>query len=111
MNELNLKNKVAVVTGGAGVICSTMAKSLAAEGVKTVILDLNKDAADKIAAEIEKEFKTKSIGVSASVLDKSSLEGALREIHEKLGTIDILVNGAGGNSPAATTKVRKDGRK
>jgi NAD(P)-dependent dehydrogenase (short-subunit alcohol dehydrogenase family) len=84
-----------------------MAKSLAAEGVKTVILDLNKDAADKIAAEIEKEFKTKSIGVSASVLDKSSLEGALREIHEKLGTIDILVNGAGGNSPAATTKVER----
>ena len=107
MNELNLKNKVAVVTGGAGVICSTMAKSLAAEGVKTVILDLNKDAADKIAAEIEKEFKTKSIGVSASVLDKSSLEVALREIHDKLGTIDILVNGAGGNSPAATTKVER----
>jgi len=57
MNELNLKNKVAVVTGGAGVICSTMAKSLAAEGVKTVILDLNKDAADKIAAEIEKDHR------------------------------------------------------
>ncbi len=50
MNELNLKNKVAVITGGAGVICSTMAKSLAAEGVKTVILDLNKEAADKVAA-------------------------------------------------------------
>ena len=107
MNDLNLKNKIAVITGGAGVICSTMAKSLAAQGVKTVILDLNKEAAIAVAKEIEKEFKTQSIGVSASVLDKTSLETALKEIHEKLGTIDILVNGAGGNSPAATTRVEK----
>ena len=107
MNELNLKNKVAVITGGGGVLCSTMAKSLAAEGVKTVILDLNKEAAEKVAMEIEKEFGTKSVGLSASVLDKSSLEGALKEIHEKMGSVDILVNGAGGNSPAATSKVEK----
>src|SRR5512133_1453971 len=107
MNDLNLKDKVAVVTGGAGIICSTMAKSLAAQGVKTVILDLNKEAAVKVAEEIEKEYGTKCIGVSASVLDKASLENARKEIHEKLGTIDILVNGAGGNSPAATTKVEK----
>ena len=52
MNELNLKNKVAVVTGGAGIICSEMARSLAAQGVKTVVLDLNKEAAVKIAAQI-----------------------------------------------------------
>jgi NAD(P)-dependent dehydrogenase (short-subunit alcohol dehydrogenase family) len=107
MNELNLKNKVAIVTGGAGVICSIMAKSLAAQGVKTVILDLNLDAATAVAREIEKELKTPSIGLSASVLDKGSLEAALKEIHSKLGTVDILVNGAGGNSPAATTKVEK----
>ncbi|MCU0472629.1 MAG: SDR family oxidoreductase [Bacteroidales bacterium] len=107
MNELNLKNKVAVITGGAGVICSEMAKSLAAQGVKTVILDLNKDAATAVAGAIEKEFKTPSIGVSASVLDKSSLEKAKNEINNKFGDIDILINGAGGNSPAATTKVEK----
>ena len=107
MNDLNLKDKVAVITGGAGIICSTMAKSLAAHGVKTVILDLNKDAATEIAKQIEKEFHTDSIGVSASVLDKVSLETALRDIHDKFGMIDILVNGAGGNSPAATTKVEK----
>jgi NAD(P)-dependent dehydrogenase (short-subunit alcohol dehydrogenase family) len=107
MNELNLKNKVAVITGGAGIICSEMAKSLAAQGVKTVILDLNKDAAEKLAREIEKNLKTKSIGLSANVLDKASLEAARIEIHEKIGEIDILVNGAGGNSPAATTKVEK----
>lgn len=107
MNELNLKDKVAVITGGAGVICSVMAKSLAAEGVKTVILDLDKESAVAVATEIGKEFKTPSLGVSANVLDKASLEQALKEIKEKFGTIDILVNGAGGNSPAATTKVEK----
>jgi len=107
MNELNIKNKVAVVTGGAGVICSEMAKSLAAQRVKTVVLDLNKEAAEKVAGAIEKEFKTPCIGISASVLDKASLEAARKEIHEKFGEIDILVNGAGGNSPTATTKVEK----
>jgi len=107
MNELNLKNKVAVITGGAGIICSEMARSLAAQGVKTVILDLNKEAATTIAGLIEKEFKTPSIGISASVLDKSSLENAKKEINEKFGEVDILINGAGGNSPAATTKIEK----
>jgi len=107
MNELNLRDKVAVITGGAGIICSTFAKSLAAQGVKTVILDLNKDAAAEVARQIENEFKTSSIGVSASVLDKASLEAAKKEINERFGQIDILINGAGGNSPAATTRVEK----
>jgi NAD(P)-dependent dehydrogenase (short-subunit alcohol dehydrogenase family) len=107
MNELNIRDKVAVITGGAGIICSAMARSLASHGVKTVILDLNKDAAVSVAKHIEKDFKTLSIGVSANVLDKASIEGAMNIIHERLGTIDILVNGAGGNSPAATTRVEK----
>lgn len=105
MNDLNLKNKVAVITGGAGIICSTMARSLAAQGVKTVILDLNKEAALKVAAEITKEFKTPSIGLSANVLDKASLELVRKQIQDTFGSIDILINGAGGNSPAATTNV------
>lgn len=107
MNELNLKDKVAVITGGAGIICSTMARALAAQGVRTVILDLNKDAAVKVAGEIERESGVPSIGVSASVLDKSSLENAKQEINDIFGPIDILVNGAGGNSPAATTKLER----
>jgi len=107
MNDLNLQNKVAVITGGAGVICSEMAKSLAEQGVKTVILDLNKDAAVKVAQQIEKEFGTISIGLSANVLDRASLEKARKEINEKLGLPDILINGAGGNSPEATTNVEK----
>src|SRR5450759_576191 len=107
MNDLNLKDKVAVITGGAGIICSTMARALAFNGVKTVILDLNKDKASEVARKIEKEYNISSIGVSASVLDKTALEAAMDVIHDKYGLIDILVNGAGGNSPAATTIVEK----
>jgi NAD(P)-dependent dehydrogenase (short-subunit alcohol dehydrogenase family) len=107
MNELNLNDKVAVITGGAGIICSTMARSLAAHGVKTVILDLNLEEATEVAKQIEKEFNIPSLGVSASVLDKSALESVKKDINKKFGPIDILVNGAGGNSPAATTKVEK----
>ncbi len=107
MDELKLKDKVAVITGGGGIICSTMARSLATHGVKTVILDLIKEAAVNVAKEIEKESGVPSLAVSASVLDKVTLKAAKKEINGKFGTIDILVNGAGGNSPAATTKVEK----
>jgi NAD(P)-dependent dehydrogenase (short-subunit alcohol dehydrogenase family) len=107
MNELNLTDKVAVITGGAGIICSTMACSLAAHGVKTVILDLDLEAAIEVAKQIEKQFNIPSLGVSASVLDKVSLESVKKDINAKFGAIDILVNGAGGNSPSATTRVEK----
>jgi NAD(P)-dependent dehydrogenase (short-subunit alcohol dehydrogenase family) len=107
MNELNLKDKVAVITGGAGIICSTMAKSLAALGVKTIILDMNKEAAINVAEAIKKEFKVQSLGLSANVLDSASLESAKKEINEIFGPVDILINGAGGNSSAATTKIEK----
>ena len=104
MNELNLKDKVAVITGGGGVLCSTMAKGLAALGVKTAILDLNYDAANEVAKEITETFQVPSVGISANVLSKESLEAALQIIHEKLGTVDYLLNGAGGNAATATTK-------
>jgi NAD(P)-dependent dehydrogenase (short-subunit alcohol dehydrogenase family) len=107
MKELNLKDKVAVITGGAGVLCSQMAKRLAGHGVKTAIIDIKEEAAKTIAGEIEKEYKVTSIGLFANVLNKVSLETAKKEINKKLGAVDILVNGAGGNSPAATTKVEK----
>jgi len=107
MNEFNLKGKTAVITGGGGVICSVMAKSLASQGVKCAIIDLNQEAAKKVAGEIEKEFGVEAIGLSANVLEKASLSEAKNVINEKLGPIDILINGAGGNSPAGTTKVEK----
>ncbi len=103
--ETNLRNKVAVVTGAGGVICSTMAKSLAAMGVKTALIDINADAVEKLAQEIETKYNVSSIGVAASVLDKESLQEAKRIINNKLGSVDYLINGAGGNSPLATSGV------
>jgi NAD(P)-dependent dehydrogenase (short-subunit alcohol dehydrogenase family) len=105
MNELNLKNKVAVITGGAGTICSEFARALGWQGVRTALIDLNERAAVKTAVEIEKESGTPSFGLSANVLDKASLESAKKAVNEKFGDINILINGAGGNSPAATTRL------
>lgn len=105
--SLDLTGKTAVITGGGGIICSVMARSLASQGAKTAIIDLNKEASDRIAGEIEHEFNVPSLGLSANVLDRQSLEESKKIINEKLGPVDILVNGAGGNSPAATTKVEK----
>ena len=107
ITELNIEGKVAVITGGGGVLCSTMAMALAERGVKTAILDLNEEAANKVAKEISETYNIKSIGVAASVLSKESLTDALNVIKKELGEIDILVNGAGGNAASATTQVEK----
>lgn len=104
-NDLN--GKVCVITGGAGVLGSAMVKAIASVGAKIAIADINKEVAGKVAAEIAAESGSQVIGVEANVLDKNSLEAAKAEINEKLGDIDILINGAGGNSPQATTKVEQ----
>ena len=100
----DLTGKVCAITGGAGVIGKAMVHGLASVGIKVAILDINKEMADKVAVEVEKESGTKCIGVEANVLDKTSLEKAKAEINQKLGKIDMIINGAGGNHPAATTK-------
>jgi len=107
MESLDLTGKVAVITGGAGIICSVLAKTLAAHGARTAIIDINKEASLKIAAEIEKEYNVRSIALSANVTDKTSLENSRRVVNEELGTVDILINGAGGNSPSATTRTER----
>ncbi len=101
----DLEGKVCVITGGAGVLGSAMVKAIASVGTKIAIADINKEVADKVAAEIASESGAEVIGIEANVLDKDSLKAAKAEINEKLGDIDILINGAGGNSPQATTKV------
>ena len=90
ITKLNLEGKVAVITGGGGVLCSTMAKGLAERGVKTAILDLNEEAANKVAKEISETYNIKSIGVAASVLSKESLTDALNVIKKELGEIDYV---------------------
>lgn len=95
-------SKVTIVTGAGGVLCSTLAKALAKEGNKVAILDLNLEAAKRVAEEIN--FKGGiALGIEANVLKKDSLEKARKKINENLGTCDILINGAGGNHPRGTT--------
>ena len=102
----NLKGRVAVVTGGGGVLCGGFAKDLARQGVKVAVLDLRLDAAQQIADEIIAEG-FEAIGVACNVLEKESLEAARAEINEKIGTCDILINGAGGNHPSGNTTKEK----
>ncbi|WP_105617044.1 SDR family oxidoreductase [Vallitalea okinawensis] len=98
----DLKDKVAVVTGGGGVLCGAFAKELGRHGIKVAILDLKKEAAEVVAKEINEAGGT-AIGVECNVLVKESVEAAEREVAEKLGDCDILINGAGGNHPKGTT--------
>ena len=98
----DLKGRVAVVTGGGGVLCGAMAQSLAEQGMKVAILDLKKEAADAVADRISQAGGT-AIGVSANVLELDSLNATRALVEEKLGKCDILVNGAGGNHPKGTT--------
>ncbi|WP_298487773.1 SDR family oxidoreductase [uncultured Maribacter sp.] len=95
-------SKVIVLTGAGGVLCSALAKALAKEGHKIAVLDLRKEAAVNIANEITADGGI-AIGVEANVLEKDSLDIAKAEVNSKLGTCDILINGAGGNHPLGTT--------
>ena len=100
--QVDLTGKVAVVTGAGGVICSVMAEALAASGAKVALLDLNEEAAQKSAdAIVAQGFTAK--GYKCNVLEKASIEAAREAITADFGTCDILVNGAGGNNPKATT--------
>ena len=103
-NVLNtdLSGKVAVVTGAGGVLCSYFAKVLARAGAKVALLDLNYDAANKWAEEIVAEGGVAK-AYSCNVLNKEICLNVAKEVMADLGPCDILVNGAGGNNPRATT--------
>ncbi len=98
----NLKGRVAVVTGGGGVLCSGFSKDLARQGMKVAVLDLREEAAQKVADEIKAEG-FEAIGVGCNVLETESLQAARKIINDTYGTCDLLLNGAGGNHPAGTT--------
>ncbi len=103
-NVLNtdLSGKVAVVTGAAGVLCSNFSKVLARAGAKVALLDLNLEMAEKFAAEIRAEGGIAE-AFSCNVLDRAICEETAKAVEAKFGKCDILVNGAGGNNPRATT--------
>jgi NAD(P)-dependent dehydrogenase (short-subunit alcohol dehydrogenase family) len=103
----DLRGKVAVITGGAGIIGFAVSEAMASVGIKTAIIDVNMKAAEDIAKQLSEKFNVDCIGVEANVLDKQSLIDAKDLINEKLGLIDILINGAGGNSPKATTQIEQ----
>jgi len=101
-NFTDLTGKIAVVTGGGGILCADMAKALAEAGARVAILDLKLESAEAVAAAIRKEGG-QAIAVAANVLERASLETAAAEVLAKLGSCDILINGAGGNHPKGTT--------
>lgn len=101
--QVDLKDKVAVVTGAGGVICSVMAEALALSGAKVALLDLKLEAAQERAKEITEKGGI-ARGYQCNVLEKDSIQAARDAIAAELGTCDILVNGAGGNNPKATTE-------
>ena len=100
--DLDLGGKVVVITGAGGVLCSGFAKTAAACNAKVAVLDLNLDASKKVADEIIADGGT-AVAVKANVLEKASMEEAKKIVDEKLGSCDILINGAGGNNPKGST--------
>jgi NAD(P)-dependent dehydrogenase (short-subunit alcohol dehydrogenase family) len=101
-NLFDVSGKTAVITGGAGVLCGEMSRVLAKEGVKVAILDFNEELARKLADELNADGG-RAIAVKVNVLEKESLEAARDIVLKEFGKVDILINGAGGNNPKATT--------
>ena len=102
VDNYDMSDKVAVLTGGAGVLCSEMAKALVKAGAKVAVLDIDEDSMAELEDEVrgqEEKFMT----IKTNVLDKESLRKAADKVKDKWGRIDVLINGAGGNSPKATT--------
>ncbi|MDR1093198.1 MAG: SDR family oxidoreductase [Clostridiales bacterium] len=100
---MRFKDKVAVITGGAGVLCSEFGAALAKAGAKVALLDLNEAAARQKAAEIEKDGG-RAIGIGCNVLDTDSVKAAAEKSLGAFGPCDFLINGAGGNNAKGSTE-------
>ena len=100
--NVDYKNKVVVITGAGGLICGAMARAFAQSGAKVAALDLNEEAVKNLANELKAEGFICE-GYKANVLDVENLEQVHKSVLNDLGACDILVNGAGGNNPRATT--------
>ena len=98
----DLTGKVAVITGGAGVLCREFAKALALCGAKVAILNRTLSKAEEVVAEIA-AMGGEAIAVGVDVTNKDSVNAAHEAVLAQYGKCDILINGAGGNNPRATT--------
>jgi len=97
----SFEGKVAVITGAGGVLLSVVAEALAQRGASIAILDIDENAAQDVVSRIEKKGG-KALAIGADVTDRASIEAACRRVLGAFGTVDFLINGAGGNSPRAT---------
>lgn len=100
--QVDLSDKVVVLTGAAGVLCSEMAKALGQCGARVAALVHSEENMKPLSEDLE-ELGVEHLTIKADVLDKSSLQQSAREVKEEFGKIDILINGAGGNKEEATT--------
>jgi len=101
-NLFDLRGRVTVVTGGAGVLCSSLCRILAGAGVRLAILDLNQKAAEELANEINQGGR-EALAIKCDVGVKDSIQLAAQQVMRSFGRVDFLINGAGGNQPQATT--------
>ena len=104
--EFDLSGQVAAITGGAGVLCAEMAYALGGSGVKIVLLDIGEKGMAVVSEELGKRG-INHLAIKTNVMDKSSIEEAAKKTIDHFGRVDILINGAGGNKPAATTSPDK----
>ena len=100
--SIYLENKVAVVTGGTGVLGTAFCEGLALEGAHVVVVGRRADVAEALALRLERTYGREALAAPADVLDQLSLVRCRDKIMEKFGRIDVLVNGAGGNQKGAT---------
>jgi len=98
----DFSGKVAAVTGGGGILCGTMSRTLGGLGARVAVLDVRPEAAQKVADEIA-AAGGQAIGVPVNVMDRPSIEAAARRVMAAFGQVDILINGAGGARKEATT--------
>jgi NAD(P)-dependent dehydrogenase (short-subunit alcohol dehydrogenase family) len=98
----DLDGRIAVITGGGGVLCSSLARALGRVGARVAILDIVPAAAEAVAEAVRAEGG-QAMGLTCDVLDKVSIESAAHAVTDEYGQVDILINGAGGNNKNATS--------
>jgi len=102
LDSFELSGTVAVITGGGGELCGAMATALGSMGVKVAILDVNLSSAERVVRQIE-EAGGQALALSCSVLEAQNLRECYHKVCRTWGTVDLLITGAGGNDPRATT--------